>query len=56
MLARLNTFALVGIDAVPVIAEVDATVRSPRAVSVMRMSHFRQEGGHRDRSGVDELP
>jgi hypothetical protein len=34
MLARLNTFALVGIDAMPVIAEVDAAVGLPKTVLV----------------------
>ena len=34
MLARLNTFALVGIDAVPVIAEVDTAVGLPKTVLV----------------------
>ena len=34
MLARLNTFALVGIDAVPVVAEVDTAVGLPKTVIV----------------------
>src|SRR3954470_18023334 len=34
MLAKLNTFALVGIDAVPVVAEVDAAVGLPKTVLV----------------------
>lgn len=34
MLARLNTFALVGIDAVPVVAEVDTAVGLPKTVLV----------------------
>jgi magnesium chelatase family protein len=32
MLAKLNTFALVGIDAVPVEAEVDASPGLPKTV------------------------
>ena len=32
MLAKLNTFALVGIDAVPVVAEVDVSVGLPKTV------------------------
>ncbi|MFO0928648.1 MAG: magnesium chelatase domain-containing protein [Gemmataceae bacterium] len=34
MLAKLNTFALVGIDAVPVVAEVDVAVGLPKTVLV----------------------
>src|SRR5258708_18309862 len=34
MLAKLNTFALVGIDAVPVEAEVDASAGLPKTVLV----------------------
>jgi magnesium chelatase family protein len=34
MLAKLNTFALVGIDAVPVVAEVDVSVGLPKTVLV----------------------
>jgi magnesium chelatase family protein len=34
MLAKLNTFALVGIDAVPVVAEVDTSVGLPKTVLV----------------------
>jgi magnesium chelatase family protein len=34
MLAKLNTFALVGIDAVPVVAEVDTAVGLPKTVLV----------------------
>jgi magnesium chelatase family protein len=34
MLAKLNTFALVGIDAVPVEAEVDASPGLPKTVLV----------------------
>jgi len=35
MLAKLNTFALVGIDAVPVEAEVDASAGLPKTVLVV---------------------
>jgi magnesium chelatase family protein len=34
MLAKLNTFALVGIDAVPVEAEVDGSAGLPKTVLV----------------------
>jgi hypothetical protein len=34
MLAKLNTFALVGIEAVPVEAEVDASAGLPKTVLV----------------------
>src|SRR5215475_6056022 len=34
MLAKLNTFALVGIDAVPVVAEVDTAVGMPKTILV----------------------
>ena len=34
MLAKLNTFALVGIDAVPVEAEVDVSTGLPKTVLV----------------------
>jgi magnesium chelatase family protein len=45
MLARLNTFALVGIDAVPVEAEVDVSPGLPRTVLVGRNSPLSAEGG-----------
>src|SRR5262249_31342257 len=35
MLAKLNTFALVGIDAVPVVAEVDASPGLPKTILVV---------------------
>jgi hypothetical protein len=42
MLARLNTFALVGIDAVPVIAEVDTAVGLPKTGLSERISRVRK--------------
>jgi hypothetical protein len=39
MLAKLNTFALVGIDAVPVVAEVDVAVGLPKTVIFGRDCH-----------------
>jgi Ni,Fe-hydrogenase III small subunit len=38
MLAKLNTFALVGIDAVPVEVEVDASAGLPKTVLVGRIT------------------
>jgi hypothetical protein len=37
MLAKLNTFALVGIDAVPVEAEVDVSAGLPKTVLIKRI-------------------
>jgi hypothetical protein len=45
MLAKLNTFALVGIDAVPVVAEVDASVALLRIVLVGSISPLSAEKG-----------
>ncbi len=45
MLAKLNTFALVGIDAVPLVAEVDASVGLPKTVLVGSNSPLSAERG-----------
>jgi hypothetical protein len=45
MLAKLNIFALVGIDAVPVVAEVDVSVGLPRTVLVGSNSPHSAERG-----------
>jgi magnesium chelatase family protein len=47
MLAKLNTFALVGIDAVPVVAEVDASVGLPKTVLVGLPEAAVRESVHR---------
>ncbi len=47
MLAKLNTFALVGIDAVPVEAEVDAAVCMPKTVLVGLAETAVRESVHR---------
>jgi magnesium chelatase family protein len=47
MLAKLNTFALVGIDAVPVEAEVDASVGLPKTVLVGLPEMAVRESVHR---------
>lgn len=47
MLAKLNTFALVGIDAVPVVAEVDTSVGLPKTVLVGLPEAAVRESVHR---------
>lgn len=47
MLAKLNTFALVGIDAVPVVAEVDVAVGLPKTVLVGLAEAAVRESIHR---------
>jgi magnesium chelatase family protein len=47
MLAKLNTFALVGIDAVPVVAEVDAAPGLPKTVLVGLPEMAVKESVHR---------
>src|SRR5271168_1793341 len=47
MLAKLNTFALVGIDAVPVVAEVDVAVGLPKTVLVGLPEMAVRESVHR---------
>src|SRR6185295_6354916 len=47
MLAKLNTFALVGIDAVPVEAEVDAAAGLPKTVLVGLPEMAVKESVHR---------
>src|SRR5262245_18859744 len=47
MLAKLNTFALVGIDAVPVVAEVDAAPGLPKTVLVGLPEAAVRESVHR---------
>jgi magnesium chelatase family protein len=47
MLAKLNTFALVGIDAIPVEVEVDAAVGLPKTVLVGLPEMAVKESVHR---------
>src|SRR6266568_5556181 len=47
MLAKLNTFALVGIDAVPVEAEVDASAGLPKTILVGLPEMTVKESVHR---------
>jgi magnesium chelatase family protein len=47
MLAKLNTFALVGIDAVPVVAEVDVSIGLPKTVLVGLPEAAVRESVHR---------
>lgn len=47
MLAKINTFALVGIDAVPVVAEVDASAGLPKTVLVGLPEAAVRESVHR---------
>src|SRR5262245_2803921 len=47
MLAKLNTFALVGIDAMPVVAEVDVAVGLPKTVLVGLPEAAVRESVHR---------
>ena len=47
MLAKLNTFALVGIDAVPVEVEVDASAGLPKTVLVGLPDQAVRESIHR---------
>src|SRR5438045_5741863 len=47
MLAKLNTFALVGIDAVPVITEVDTSAGLPKTILVGLPEAAVRESVHR---------
>src|SRR5919204_3771410 len=47
MLAKVNTFALVGIDAVPVVCEVDVSVGLPKTVLVGLPEAAVRESVHR---------
>ncbi len=47
MLAKLNTFALVGIEAVPVVAEVDAAGGLPKIIIVGLPEMAVRESVHR---------
>ena len=47
MLAKINTFALVGIDAVPVVAEVDTSVGLPKTLMVGLPEAAVRESVHR---------
>src|SRR5215469_11856489 len=53
MLAKLNTFALVGIDAVPVEAEVDASAGLPKTVLVGLPEMAVRESIHRSERALD---
>src|SRR5260221_3083304 len=55
MLAKLNTFALVGIDAVPVEAEVDVSAGLPKTVIVGLPEMAVKESIHRIERALDNL-